>query len=503
MATSTKKPLVNSYTRVFLIEGRARADHKPAFQNCVKAGAPEQSFGDIEKIECPDPDVYGAFEEVGIIQGAVERATISLMGRYAADLASELLRLAKLRCALDLQIHIGTCTKPNEFNTFTKAIVMENAYLTNWSADDLGALASDEAAVVNETVDVSGQTVYELVPLSISSKAADILTNELVDVVIYDAPLCAGCSGSQSDGGNRVYAVSAAAGGSPGTPADLVFSVDAGVNWLAHDIDTMSSTEDPDGVAGLGDYVVVVSNETGSLHYADEDDFKANTDPSWTEISTGFVAAGGPNDISSTGTYAFIVGNGGYIYGTDDPTVGVTVLDAGQAVQDNLVAVSALSNTFAVAVGNAGAIVKTTNGANWSEVTSPVSVAINFTCVWVIDENIWWIGTSGGNLYYTVNGGVDFTLKLFSGSASGVVRDVTFVNQTTGFLAHSTTLPRGRVFRTYDGGYSWNLLPETGGTFPLNDRVTALAVTRHKPNFFVGVGLADDGTDGFIAVGSN
>ena len=117
-------PTKAGMSRVFLIEGRARPDHVPSYQSCMRAGAPDQSFGDVEKIECPSPDAYNQFEEIGAIQGAIERGTMDLVGRYASDLESDLLRLARQRCAADIQVHLGACTDPRIFNSFTKALIL-------------------------------------------------------------------------------------------------------------------------------------------------------------------------------------------------------------------------------------------------------------------------------------------------------------------------------------------------------------------------------------------
>ena len=98
-------PAVTGNSRVFLIDGRARPDHKPAYQSSLKAGALSQDFGDITKIEIPSASEYGKFEEVGIIRGAVDRVTITFTGRYALDLKSALLDAARRQCALDTHIN--------------------------------------------------------------------------------------------------------------------------------------------------------------------------------------------------------------------------------------------------------------------------------------------------------------------------------------------------------------------------------------------------------------
>lgn len=492
-------PATNAFSRVFLIERRARPDHTPAYQATFAGGSVEQAFGDIEKIELPSQSRMGEFDEIGVIRGAQERATTSLTGRYAGDLASEMLRLARLKCSMDVQFHFGTCSDPTAFNTFTKAVILEDASITNVATDEVGTLESGSQAAVNETADLSAKDWYEVLQLTFAERAGDVVTNEILDVVVCDIAGCGDCE-DESDGCQKIYAISSAAGGSAGTPPDVVYSLDGGTTWYAHDIDTLLTAENPTGIACVGDYIAVISSDTNSIHYTTKSTMKPTLDPEFTEIATGFVTGGEPLDIWSIGSKAFIVGSGGYIYSTEDVTGGVTVLDAGVAVTDELNAVHALSKEFAVAVGNNGAIVKTLNGTVWSEVTPrPVGYGIHFQSVWALSETTWLLGTNDGRLFYTVDGGVSFTTKTFSGSGTGVIHDIVFATPSVGYISHATTAPAGRILRTYSGGNSWVVLPEGLGSIPANDRVTALAACVDA-NFIVGVGLADNGTDGYVVV---
>lgn len=498
-------PLKTGLARVFTLEKRAGPANKPAYNSCMKPMGISQSFGDITKIEAPDPERYGQFIEIGQVRGAEERMTTSLMSRYALDLASTLIRMAKKRCSVDVQAHFGQCQDPSDFNSFTQALIYEDVAVTNYGTDDLGALESGEDAKVDETADISAKLWYQFFENSYGQKASSIVTNEVVDVVICDTASCGSCTDA-SDGCEKIFAVTLAAGGSPGTPPDVVFSLDKGVTWYAHDIDSMTSADNADGVACFGSYLIVVSEDTESLHYALLSEFDGTTDPDFTEMTTGFVAGNGPLDVWAVGSnYVFIVGENGYIYGTDDPTASVTVLDAGTLTSSNYLAVHALSTEFAVAVGNDGVIAKTENGTVWTSLsaTSPVGVGVNLTAVWLQSTTSWFVGTSGGQLFYTSDGGTTWTEKTFPGSGTGVIWDLQFPTMSVGYMSHATTTPSGRILETVDGGYSWIVAPRGTGTLTSNDRITALTTCSNDPNFVVGVGLADDGSDGFVIVGQD
>jgi hypothetical protein len=504
-------PMKTALSRVWLIEGGARVDHTPSFQSCLKAMAVSAPKGDIERIECPDPDEFGQFNEVGIIQGSEERETSSLVGRYSLNSLSELLRLANKRCSFDYQINIGLCEDPKNFNDFQKKVIREDTYITTYSTDDLGALSSDENAVVNETADVSSKSIYEVVPLSLTKRADDVIDNPGVDVVICDRPSCGSCT-DESDGCEVIFILATNTPGSPGTAPDVIWSIDKGQNWAEDDINSLLSSEEANGIACVGDYLVVVSNDSASLHYKLIADVIAGTALGWTEVATGFVATGEPNDIWSVGDFAFIVGDGGYIYSLTDPVAGVTVLDAGIATTENLNAVHAISDQFAIAGGDNDAIVYTENQSIWQAPTNAPVTGGGIQCVWAKSSSEWLAGSDTGQLEYTVNQG--FTAWVqdgLPGTNYTAIWDISFSTKSVGYIGAARTIggtPRGQILRTFSGGGGtlgtggWVTLPEQAGKLiPDNDLIKAVAACAHDANFVVGTGTDDAATDGIIIVG--
>lgn len=498
-------PAKSSFSRVHLIEGRARPDHEPDFQSCMKLAGIDKSFGDVESIQCPDPGSLGKFKEIGRIQGADERATTSLIGKYAADLASVLYMLGRRKCSNDVHLNFGACgNDPTDNNDFTKKVILQDILITGWNTEDLGALTSDEAAKIDETADVSIGDFYEVLGLTFGQKADDLVTVEVIDVVICDQVSCGECD-EESDGCRKIFAITLNNNGSPAAPPDCVFSLDGGNTWAAHDIDSMLTTEEPNAIECMGKYLVVVSDDSDSLHYALKSEFDGVTDPDWTEQATGFVPGRGPRAIwAANPHYAFIVGNWGYIYLCTDPTAGVTVLDAGTLTTSSLNAVHGISENFAVAVGQDGVIVYTENGETWSMApATPVGIGTHFYAVLVLSKDVWMVGTSTGRIYYTKDGGHIWTEKTFAGSGAGAVRDFAQSTDSVLYMSHDTATPVGRIFRSYDAGYSWVLLPEGSSLMPDNDRFNALAACKNDANMVVGVGLGANGTDGIIVIGKD
>ena len=401
---------------------------------------------------------------------------------------------------MDAHAHYGACTDPRLFNIFTKAVVFLNSRITNWSADELGTLSSDGASEVNETAALSAESIIEILPLAFAERGGDAVVNTLVDVVICDTASCGDCD-EESDGCERIYAVDDGETGSPGTQPDLVYSLDKGATWAAENINSLENGETTDGLACIGVYVVVVSNADGGIHYK-EKSLIGDGVTNWTRVA--LPAAGPPNDIWSVGSYGFIVGDAGYVYGSSDPTVVPTTLDAGIATTSNLAAVHAISDQFAVAVGAADAIIFTENQNTWTAAT--VTGGTNgLLCVWVKNEDEWWVGDNAGVLYYTLDKGVTWTIKALPGTLWTEIQDIQFPVDTVGYIAaDKSATPRGFILESYDGGYSWSVQPQTGA-MPLSDSLVAIATCVYDHNFVVAVGHGDDAVDedGIIIVGQD
>lgn len=488
-------------SRVFTIEDRAGPANAPVYQDLARALSPTQGFGDVTPVRIPDPDQYGQFKIVDTIRGEKGLPEITVQARYEFTVSS-FLALARKGCPLDVQVHMGKCQNPTDFNSgWDKILVVAGAAITQWSTGDLGALDQGEDAVVNEDIPVSGLDMYEIKQLLMGEFASAEVIGEVVGVAICDSVQCGIC-GVPSNGCEKVFAITITQTGSPGLPGELVFSEDGGTTISETTVDTLGVTEDPSGLACVGLNLVIVSNDSDSLHYAPIADILDGTEI-WIEVATGIVAAGSPNAIFSLSSlFTWIVGDGGYVYFTADPTAGVTVQDAGIATTEVLNDVHAIDDQNIVAVGANNAVIVTTNGGDsWASVTGPnVGVALN--AIWMRTSLEWLVGDAGGQLWYTRDGGVSWTEKTFPGSGTGVIRDIVFSTPTVGYMAHSTAAPAGRILRTIDGGYSWYVLPEGTTTIPANDYVASLAACAEDPNLVFGGGLADDATDGFLVKGS-
>lgn len=492
----------SSDIRVWFIENRANPANSPSYQGLMRFNDPSQSLGDVTKIEIPDPNQAGRFIEIDEIQGAEERVAFGLMGRYPRAQVSDMKRLAEKRCQLDIQAHLGRCRDPQDYNGgWEKVIFFEGTRLTNYSIENFGAIESGEDNPTNESADTNAARWYERVRLNFAQRATGDVFNEVVAVRVCDSNECGDCD-SPSDGCQRVFSVQLAAGNSPGVSPSVIYSDDGlQTNGLTF-IDTLTSSQEPSDAACIGENLVVVSNDAGSLNYADTDDILLGTE-TWVEVATGFIGGGEPNALwSISARDTWIVGDGGYIYYTSDPTAGVSVQDEGVATTQNLADVHAYDSQNVVAVGASNAVVYTNDGGGtWASVTGPAT-GVNLTAVWMKDVDTWFVGDANGALWYTNNSGTTWTQR-FLPISTDEIDDIVFPTDSVGYMAVRLSAPAGRILATIDGGKSWYVMPEGAGSIPDNDYINSIGIcSKSSPsiaaNTIYAGGLGADGSDGIL-----
>lgn len=487
-----------SQTRLFSIEDRANPSSTPHYQALARALGLSWPQGDITLIRVPDPAQYGRFVTVDRIKGVQGSPTVSIESRLTREL-SEFLALVRKGCALDIQLHAGACEDPRDFNGgWEKVYVLEGAEATSYDTGELGALDSDQEAVVNETIPLSGLDWYELKRLLVGEIGSTEIVQKIVDVVVCDSRQCGEC-GVPSDGCQVIFAVTLSAGGSPGLAAEVIFSRDGGSSVDDTLITTLGANEDPNALSCVGINLVVISEDDEALHYAPIIDI-LNGVETWARVSSGFVSTKGPLGIFSlSSVFTWIVAEGGYIYFSSDITSGVEVQSDGGATVQNLNAIHGIDELNLVAVGASNTVLVTTDGgASWAAVTGPAG-GVTFNTVWMKSKNVWVIGGADGNLYYTRDAGDNWSTKAFPGSGSGSVTRISFATPTVGYMTHNTSAPVGRILRTINGGFSWYVAPEAAGfSTPDNDGLFSIVGCSENPNLAFAGGLGANAADGIL-----
>lgn len=505
--------VTQKHKRAFIQYGGPKPGNPPKYAGqdaqymaITGVGAPEA--GGIDPIWVKDPRKQDKYRLVAKKMSAPDlaKSTLEIYEKHNA-LPRQLLQQ---NCPLNVYEPTGACLDLSDFISGWTDYVLVYSQGTVGDKDlgDRVTFDSDEA--VADSLSMTWADIYPIGPMSFGDNATTLIDREVIDVVYGDKASCGNC-GPENDGTRWLYALVKSSGaGSPGLPTEVVYSTDYGSTWTETNITGMGATEDGVAIDIAGKYLVVISQTAGGVNtggvYFAEINSVTGVPGTWTKVTTGFVATYQPTDIYvASPREVYISAKGGYIYKSTDITSGVSVLNAGAATSQDLNRVHGKDEAI-VCVGAAGAVVKSTNrGLTWAVTTAPAVATLQALAV--MDQSRFWVGSSSGNVYYSLDGGSTWTAKGFSGSGSGNVTDIVFASQEVGYICHATTTPTGRVFTTWDGGEDWTNAEKRVLSMPVCDRINRVAFptaasTGIAVNNLLAGGLAGDGTDGILLTAS-
>jgi photosystem II stability/assembly factor-like uncharacterized protein len=462
--------------------------------------------GAIDPIFTPSLKKRGAYDRIGSSVSApdIPSATISFMLKHGGVPWVDF----GLDCYNNFYESAGKCKDPTDFvngwSDWTKVYSYGEATSRSESNQTTGEDSDDGSMIEVEFV---FGAIYKIGALLFGEKAAPEVEREVVDGAYASSVECGSC-GTQDDGTKRQYWVTKSSGaGSPGTPAEVVYTVDGGATWAQQNITGLGGTVDPTGLEIVGNYVVVLDT-AGNGYWFSELNSLTGVPGTWVNVTAGFVASKQPTDIYVVSpSEVYFSANGGYIYKSTDIPSGVSVIEAGNVNTANYVRIDGEDDCIVV-VGESGKIVKSLNrGATWANVTlSPTSATVR--AIAVLDDFRYWIGTSGGKVYYTVNGGETFVEATIPGGTHTVIDDIYAV---TDEVIHISTRvsSTARLVTSWNGGEKWaTSLTATQRiqNFPTATRFNRIAAPRDvdattMSNYIALGGLSGGGTDGALFLG--
>ena len=475
----------NDLARAFLFEaGVLRASPVYKYYPCAAVDALSQDFGEVTRIECPDPYKYGSFIEVDSVPGEIGRLTTTLTTRMPRNEVSYFRKLATQGCSFDLHLHFGLCARPTDFNTYDKVMVFEDVSVTSYGTDPLSVLASGDRAEINETIDISVGKYYEVVPLGYAeTDTVNVaLASAIIDSVYADVQSCGiGCNDSSS-GCEVMFAIDA--------DGDLIMSENGGTTWALNDDAWGTVTI---GIGYLAGYLWTYNTATNAIISATKEDALANVAPASTAASPGVEV---PADLANGVGYGLVVGSNGFVGVVRSPASGFEDTYTGSFTTEDYSVVN--FNPYmdiALIGGTNNAILYTADGIDFETVTGPTAqAAVNVTAVLPISEKKWLVGYADGDVYATDNAGGSWTLLAVPGGANAVVD-----------LAMSTThvlwmIKNNVLYQSIDGGASWLKQPNSKKAFPTSSALNDVLICPYDVNR-VNVFGADSAV-GFHAVGT-
>jgi photosystem II stability/assembly factor-like uncharacterized protein len=403
---------------------------------------------------------------------------------------------------------VGPCKRPDDFINGWSDYVKIYSYGRANNHDESGLTTQEDDNASMIAVEFQFAAIYKIGALLFGEKGAGEVEREVVAMVWAGGIDCGAC-GPGDNGISRLYAVTKSSGAaSPGTPAEIIYTIDGGATFAQQNITGLGGTVDPTGIALAGNTLIVLDT-AGNGYWTSDINTLTGVPGTWSNVTSGFVASKQPTDIYVAGSSeVYFSGNGGYIYRSTDLASGVTAIETGNVNTSNYVRIHGQDDTIVV-VGDSGKIVKTNNrGTTWANVTlSPTSATVR--AVLVLDDYRYWVGTSGGVVYYTINGGETFVAQTLPGGTLTVIDDIVAATDEVIHIAARTATPTGRLITTWNGGQKWTSSASATQriqSLPTATRFNRIAVPRTgqpttDANTIALGGLSGGGTDGILELG--
>jgi len=497
--------------RLFLQDGGPLPGNQTKFsgvetQYMVLQGVSRPIRGGIEPIRVYDPNRTKSFKTVGRKVTAPDFPTATL--QILEKRGTLPFQLGDLFCAFNLYLNNGLCVDPSDFLNGWSDFVEIVSWAEATEVDEGDRMAWEDDNQGEDALSLTLEHKYAIGKLGFGAEASSEISREVIDVVYGGGLQCGDC-GPADDGTKRIYAVATTSGaGSPGLPAEVIYSVDGGGVWAQGNIAGFGASEIPLAIDIVGDKLVVLGDDA---YYWATINSKTGVPGTFTKVTAGFIAVNTPLDMYVLGSKIFFCGAGGYIYRCDNVASGVTVISAADATTNDLLRIHGDGGETIVAVGkNSDVIVSINRGATWAAtVAEPSAIPLDVTALFIKTNLHWWVGTgSSGRIYYTTNGGETWTHMPFTGAGAGNVRDILFATDEVGYFVHDDNTATGYLWATWNGGYTW--VRNDGGSnrilnWPVLDRIQRLAVPNAHPqtdsNNLAAAGLAGDGSDGILLLG--
>lgn len=445
----------------------------PVYLGCHEVGDITIPYGDVTLFYCPDPAGSGNF----IVRGSTQAAPGNITTTVVSDYTDEFDDLERARFPLTLFVTKQLRGRRDSFTNRDRAVMLMNARVTQRTIAGLSSRSPENNARSENNFDITAEAAFE-------DGAMTVVRQTITEAqAINNIRFCNTAQPRTSDSVARESCeVGFATTDAASTATANFLKTTDGATWTAASSDPFAADEHVVGlvcfetsrdvtrvIVGRG---ITDSGEAAEIAYSD------NSGTSWTLVDLG----GADDDFISTpnalfaldGTNVYAVTDLGYIFKSTDAGLTWTAQESGVITSGaGWRAIHFAERNVGWVGGETNFIARTIDGgATWSAIAGPsAKSAVSINAVFALDRNRAWLGYNDGTLYYTMNGGATWSQRSFTGTGSGVVKSIMFLNELQGYMIHNTSAPLGSLHKTIDGGYTWEKV-----TTPTNAGLNSLFI---------------------------
>jgi len=431
MAVKSTPILDNQISRTFVqIGGPGNAFD---LYDCQALTNWERSRGETVRIRVKSAVAYGQTSVKATILGTWEDPTWDVVA-YTPE---ELDWLLDLDCPTDFWTVWGRCNSPSDLSSYTKIRHYYRGVSSTQGESAIDFLGEETPAGIEQAVSFTGEDVVTIVQVDTAQQRQGVTEAQAFnDIAFLLKGRCEGDCGRLIEDGQWGVAVADSNYGS--ATANVWYTDDTGATWnlcatdpfAANDADSSSCVILPGETAPR----FIVFRGTVESDYGARASISDDWGTTWTEVDMG----GNANGSYINGAYAvgpgliWAVGNGGYIYKSEDRGDSWTVITGtttGTAVELWDIHSPPDETSVVYAVGSSNTVIKSEDtGDSWSSITGP---ATDPKTLWTVDVDSEYKFFVGGDrtvaeecLWVTEDGGTNWTAIAFTGSTldNGAVR---------------------------------------------------------------------------------
>lgn len=246
---------------------------------------------------------------------------------------------------------------------------------------------------------------------------------------------------------NKTFFTNALVGHAVCNNGIIIKTIDGGENWYVTRNDSNILPSDYFTVYFVNDNIGFASREHDELYKT------TNGGETWVELTGTSEAIYGFHFLDANNGFA--TGNYGATYKTNDG--GVTwspiLFQNGYIDGTSMYGIYFQDTSIGYATGEHGRIIKTIDGGNtWDQYSFTYK---DVQQIEIVNDNVMYIIT-GGAIYKSTDAGNTF-VSIAAPEPNGYTAKISFVNENVGYAASGDTYGARKIFKTVDGGVTWNV----------------------------------------------